>query len=77
MKYIWIIWKRTKENILGEPISSKPAEIHAVCSSRELAAQENRKLHQLKVKSWIGKYKVDNRIHWLPDDIDPISLLSG
>ncbi len=71
MKHIWIVWKKTKENVAGEPISANPAEIHIVCSSRALAAQENKRLHKNNVKSWIGKYIVDHRVHWSPDDADP------
>ena len=72
MKYVWIIWKQTKDNVLGEPLSANQADIHVVCSSRALAAQENKKLHKDGIRSWIGKYLVDNRVHWSPDDTDPI-----
>ena len=72
MKYVWIIWKKTKDDVLDEAISSNPSEIHAVCSSREIAAKENKRQHELGIKSWIGKYLIDHRVHWSPDDTDPI-----
>ena len=72
MKYVWIIWKQTKDAIAGESVLSAIVDIHAVCSTRRKAAQENKELHKKHIKSWIGKYLVDHRVHWSPDDTDPI-----
>jgi len=71
MKYVWIIWKREKIE-LGNLLSSAKIEIHAVCSTRDIAAKENIKLHKQGIGSWTGKYLIDNRVHWSADDTDPI-----
>ena len=62
-RYIWIIWKHTEDD---------PVQIHAVCSTRELAAHGNIRAHKCGIKTWIGKYLVDHLVHWSVEDTDPI-----
>lgn len=62
-KTIWIVWKDTTED---------KNQIHAVCSTREMAAKENIKQRRKGVQSWIGSYMMDAIVGWQYKDSIPL-----
>ena len=66
MRTIWIIWKRDPD---------ENEDIHAVCSTRQIAVEENKRQRKNHICTWIGKYMMDAIVGWEYKNSIPLNII--